>query len=118
MELSKTVASIAVVLGMILAAGYAQGGESIEKQAVVLGVILAAGQAHAQAQAIETQVAPAGPTKPTAQDRIQEREAQRRAAVLEQERRKVAYERACNKPLKTEADLDLCRTAYKRLHLK
>jgi hypothetical protein len=96
MELSKAIASIAVVLGVILAAGYAQsqGGD-------------------------EGPAAPsAGATKPTGQARLEEREAERRAAVAEQERRKVAYEKACNRPLKTETDFETCRTAYKRLQLK
>ncbi|HEV3008639.1 MAG TPA: hypothetical protein VGX52_06360 [Burkholderiales bacterium] len=87
MELSRAIASIAVVLGVILAAGYAQGESA------------------------------AGATKQTAQDKVQAREAERRAAVLEQEKRKDAFERACNKPLRTDTDRDLCRTAYKRLQL-
>jgi len=87
MDLSRTIASMAVVLGVILAAGYAQGEAP----------------------------APAGAPKITAQDRLVEREAQRRAAVEEQQKRKDAFERACNKPLKSETDFDLCRAAYKRL---
>jgi hypothetical protein len=94
MELSRTVATVAVVLGVILAAG------------------------HAQSEPGEQQASPAaGATRPTAQHRLEEREAQRRAAVLEQEKRKLAFERACNKPHKTEADFALCKTAYKQLDL-
>jgi hypothetical protein len=62
MELSRAIASMAVVLGVILAAGYAQGE--------------------------------AGAPQQTAQD---------------------AFERACNKPLKSEMEFALCRAAYKRL---
>jgi hypothetical protein len=91
MELSKAIASIAVVLGVILAAGYAQG---------------------------EASEPASGATRPTAQERLEKREAERRAAVQEQERRRIAYERACNKPLNSESDREMCRTAYKRLHLK
>jgi len=80
--------------------------------AVVLGVILTAGYAYGDAVVTPA----AGATKPTAQDKVQEREALRRAAVEEQQKRKDAYERACNKPLRTDTDFDLCRTAYKRLH--
>jgi hypothetical protein len=61
MELSRTIATMAVVLGVILAAGYAQGESGATKQ---------------------------------------------------------AFERACNRPLKTDLDFDLCRTAYKRLQVK
>ena len=89
MELSRTIATMAVVLGVILAAGYANGEA----------------------------VAP-GPAMQTAQEKSDEREAQRRVAVVEQQKRKDAYERACNKPLKSDTDLDLCRTAYKRLQVK
>jgi len=87
MELSRTIATMAVVLGVILAAGYAQGEAGT----------------------------PADAPKQTAQDKVAEREAQRRAAVEEQQRRKDAFERACNRPLKSDSDFDLCRAAYKRL---
>ena len=90
MELSRTIAWMAILLGVILAAGYAQGE---------------AGQ-------------PAAPNKTvTVQERLEAREAQRRAAVEEQQRRKDAYERACSKPIKSEAELDHCRAAYKRLEI-
>jgi hypothetical protein len=88
-ELSRTIAGVAVVLGVILAAGYAQG-ESGE---------------------------PAAPKTVTVQERLEAREAQRRAAVEEQQRRKDAYERACSKPIKSETELDQCRVAYKRLEI-
>jgi len=88
MGLSTTIASIAVVLAVILAAGHAYG----EAVAPAVG-------------------------KPTAQEKVVEREAQRRAAVEEQQKRKDAFERACNKPMKSDSDFDLCRAAYKRLQL-
>ena len=90
MDLSKTTATIALVLGVILAAGYSYG---------------------------EAPVSAAAVAKQTAQDRLELREAQRRAAVEEQQRRKDAFERACSRPMKSDTDLDLCRTAYKRLDL-
>jgi hypothetical protein len=91
MKLSTTIASMAVVLGVILAAGYANGEGAV----------------------------PAEATKqtPTAQEKIDERETVRRAALAEQQKRKDAFERACNKPLRSEMDFDLCRAAYKRLEL-
>ena len=90
MELSKTVGWMAVVLAVILAAGYAQGE---------------AGQ-------------PAAPNKTvTLQEQVEAREAQRRAAVEEQQRRKDTYEQACSKPVKSAAELDHCRAAYKRLEI-
>ena len=87
MELSRAVASIAVVLGVILAAGHAFGD----------------GAAGATAP------------KPTIQQRVEQREAQRRADIDEQRRRKEEFARACNRTLRTELEMDECRTAYKRL---
>jgi len=86
MELSKTVGSMAVVLGVVLSAGFAVGEDGA-----------------------------AGASKQTMQMKVEEREAQRRAALEEQQKRKDAFERACNKPMKSDMDRDLCRVAYKRL---
>jgi hypothetical protein len=86
MELSKAVGAIAVVLGVVLSAGFAVGED---------GAV--------------------GAPKQTIQMKVDEREAQRRAALEEQQKRKDAFERACNKPMKSESDRDLCRVAYKRL---
>jgi flagellar biosynthesis/type III secretory pathway M-ring protein FliF/YscJ len=88
MELSRTIASVAVVLAVILAAG------------------------HAYSEA----VVPV-PEQPTAQQKLEQREAQRRVAVEEQQKRKDAFERACSKPMKSDSDRDHCRTAYKRLQV-
>ena len=86
MELSKTIGTVAVVLAVVLAAGYAVGEDGA-----------------------------AGASKQTMQMKVEEREVQRRAALEEQQRRKDAFERACNKPMKSDMDRDLCRVAYKRL---
>jgi hypothetical protein len=85
MELSRAIASMAVVLAIVLAAGYAVGEDA----------------------------APAG--KMTAQQKVEAREAQRLAALAEQQKRKDAFDRSCNKPLKTGTDYDLCRAAYRAL---
>lgn len=102
MELSRTIGTVAVVLGVVLAAGFAVGedGASVTKQATLV-------------QATPTQVEAAK----TGQAKVEEREAQRRVALKEQQERKDAFERACSKPLKTDMDFDLCRNAYKRLQL-
>jgi hypothetical protein len=84
MELSKAIASTAIVLAIVLVAGHASGQNGV-------------------------------PAMKTAQEKVAEREAQRRVAVEEQQKRKDAYERACSRPLKSDMDWDLCRTAYKRL---
>lgn len=88
MELSKTVGAMAIILGVVLSAGFAVGED---------GAV--------------------GASKQTMQMKVEEREAQRRAALEEQQKRKDAFERACNKPMNSESDRDLCRVAYKRLDL-
>ena len=107
MELSRTIGTVAVVLGVVLAAGFAVGedGASVTRQGM---------QAATLAQATpytQTEAAKIGQAK------VEEREAQRRVALKEQQERKDAFERACSKPLKTDMDFDLCRNAYKRLQL-
>ena len=106
MELSRTIGTVAVVLGVVLAAGFAVGedGGPPVKQGM---------QAATLAQATPTQTEAAK----TGQAKVEEREAQRRVALKEQQERKDAFERACSKPLKTDMDFDLCRNAYKRLQL-
>jgi hypothetical protein len=85
MELSRTIALMAVVLGVAQAAAYAVGEDN-------------------------------GPApKQTAQKTVDQREAQRRAAMEAHERRKAHFERSCNKPLQSDTDFDLCRAAYRAL---
>ncbi len=105
MELSRTIGTVAVVLGVVLAAGFAVGEDG--------GPVKQGMQAATLAQATPTQTEAAK----TGQAKVEEREAQRRVALKEQQDRKDAFERACNKPMKTDMDFDLCRTAYKRLQL-
>jgi len=85
MQLSTAIATMAIVLGAIVVAGHATGNEN-------------------------------GPPaiQQTQQEKVEAREAARRAAVEEQQRRKEAFQRACSKA-RTEAELDTCRAAYKRL---
>ena len=105
MELSRTIGTVAVVLGIVLAAGFAVGEDGAPATKGTTTATLA------QASPTEAQASKTGQMK------VEEREAQRRVALEEQQRRKDAFERACNKPMKTDMDFDLCRTAYKRLQL-
>ena len=105
MELSRTIGTVAVVLAVVLAAGYAVGEDG--------GPAKQAAFTQIQVQAAPAQGTPAK----TGQAKVEEREAQRRVALEEQQRRKDAFERACNKPMKTDMDFDLCRNAYKRLQI-
>jgi hypothetical protein len=86
MELSKVVASLAILLGALLAGGYARGD------------------------------GPSGPAvKETVQEKLVAREAMRRAALDEHHRRKEDVARLCNRPLNSPAVLEACRVAYRRL---
>ena len=105
MELSRTIGTVAVVLGIVLAAGFAVGEDGAPATKGMTSPTLA------QASPTEAQASKTGQMK------VEEREAQRRVALEEQQKRKDAFERACNKPMKTDMDFDLCRTAYKRLQL-
>ena len=87
MDLSKVVASLALLLAAMLAIGYARS---------------------------EGASAPAA--RQTVQDRLLAREATRRAALAEHDRRKEDVVRLCHhRPLNSAAALEACRAAYRRL---
>ena len=86
MELSKVVASLAIILGAVLATGHARGD----------------GPSPAAA-------------RQTVQERLLAREAMQRAALREHYRRKEDVARLCNRPLTSPADLEACRAAYRKL---
>jgi hypothetical protein len=75
--------------------------------ALVLAGVLATGHAFGQ----EVTKLPL----PTAQEKTDQREALRRTAVLEQQKRKDDFARDCIKPALTSAQLEACRLAYRRL---
>ncbi len=88
MQASTIVGSLALILAAALVAGYTYGDD--------------------------TTPSPAEP-KTTMQKRVDEREAARRAAVAEQEKRKQEYQRRCAKPDKTTEQLAECRVLYRQL---
>ena len=51
----------------------------------------------------------------TVQKKVEAREAQRRAAMAEHKKRKEEFARRCTKPGLTDAELEACRVAYRRL---
>ena len=85
MELSRAVASGALILGALLVAGYALSGESAE------------------------------PARETAQKKIEKREEARRAAVVEHRRKTEVFEQRCRKPLHTPEELEDCRVIYRMM---
>jgi hypothetical protein len=52
---------------------------------------------------------------PVTQDRAAAREAARRVALAEHEKRKADFARRCAKPFMSAAELEACRAAYRRL---
>lgn len=89
MELSRAVASTALVLGILLVVGHAQGGE-------------------------DTDGAPAAKAE-TLQKKLEKREQARRAAVQEQRRRTEIFQQRCHKPLRTPEELEDCRVIYRMM---
>ena len=87
MELSRTIATVAIVLGVVLAAGYASSQESAQMPV----------------------------PKQTAHEKVVEREAQRREAMKLHQERKEDFARRCNKPVQSAAEMDYCRAAYRKL---
>lgn len=68
--------------------------------ALVLATVLITGYAHA---------------RDSGQERAMAREAQRRLAVAEHQRRVEDFARRCSKPYLSAAELEACRAAYRRL---
>ena len=87
MQLSTVVASAALVLAAALAAGHALGQD----------------------------IPPQSEPKVTMQKKVDEREAQRRAAAADQQKRKEEFAKRCSKPVKTPFELEECRTVYRQM---
>ena len=87
MQLSTVVASTALVLAAALAVGHALGQD----------------------------IPPQSEPRVTMQKKVEEREAQRRAAAVDQQKRKEEFARRCTKPLKTPYELEECRTVYRQM---
>jgi hypothetical protein len=86
MQASTIVGTLALLLALALIAGYARSDEASPV-----------------------------PEVKTMQKKVDEREAQRRAAVAEQEKRKQEFARRCSKPLKTAEELQECRAVYRQM---
>jgi malic enzyme len=81
--------------------------------ALLLAALLIAGYAHSQDPAVPE--AKAAPELKTMQEKVEEREAIRRAAVAEQQKRREEFNRRCSKPLKTAEELQECRSVYRQM---
>ena len=75
--------------------------------ALVLAGLLATGHAFSEG------TMPAA--RETGQKKVDEREAKRRAAVEEQQKRKEDFARRCGKPVMSSSELESCRVAYRGL---
>ena len=87
MELSRAVASAALILGILLVVGHARGGEDGTEP----------------------------PEQETLQKKLEKREEARRAAVQEQRRKAQIFQRRCHKPLRTPEELEDCRVIYRMM---
>lgn len=87
MQLSTVVASVALVLAAALAVGHALGQD----------------------------IPPQSEPRVTMQKKVDEREAQRRAAAADQQKKREQFARQCNKPVKTPYELEECRTVYRQM---
>ena len=94
MQLSTAVASLALLLAAALATGHAlsQDGPS----------------------PYPTGSSPAQAPK-TAQAKVEEREALRRAAAVDQQRKKDYFTRRCSTPYKSDQEMEECRAFYRSL---
>jgi malic enzyme len=81
--------------------------------ALLLAALLIAGYAHSQDPAVPE--AKTAPELKTMQEKVEEREAIRRAAVAEQQKRREEFNRRCSKPLKTAEELQECRAVYRQM---
>jgi hypothetical protein len=86
MQLSTAIGTLALLLAAALVAGHALGEDALP---------------------------PA--SEPTIQKKVDEREAQRRAAAADQQKRKEEFARRCSKPLKTPFELEECRNVYRQM---
>ena len=75
--------------------------------ALVLAGVIASGQAFGQEIIKEP--------PPTAQEKTDQREVLRRAAVQDQQKRKDYFARNCLKPAMSDSQLEACRAAYRKL---
>jgi hypothetical protein len=92
MDLSKVIAAVALALAAVLVSEYSRAAEKVVAQ-----------------QPVKTQQ----PLQ--ARETVEAREAARRLALVDHQRRKDNVVRLCGKPLMTQAELEACRVAYRRL---
>jgi hypothetical protein len=86
-----------------------QASTVVATLSLILAAALVAGHAFSQ------DAVPAEPKAETMQKKVDEREAQRRAAALEHERRKEEFTKRCTKPLKSPFELEECRKVYRQI---
>ncbi len=86
MQLSTVIGTLALLLAAALVAGHALGEDALPPAST-----------------------------PTIQKRIDEREAQRRAAAAVHQKKKEEFTKRCTKPLNTPFELEQCKAAYRQM---
>lgn len=87
-----------------------QASTVVATLSIILAAALVAGHAFSQEN-----TAPSEPKAETMQKKVDEREAQRRAAVEENRKRKDEFNRRCTRPLKSPFELEECRRVYRQI---
>ena len=87
MQLNTVIGALALLLAAALVAGHALGEDAL----------------------------PPASTPTRIQKRVDEREAQRRAAAAVQQKKKDEFSRRCSKPLKTPAELEDCKQIFRSM---
>lgn len=97
MERSRTLASAGCIVALAMACSGALAQDGAQQQ-----------QPQPQAQ-------PQPVSQETLHQKIEQREAQRRVAMEEHQKRKEHFARHCTKPVMTPAELEACRAAYRAM---
>jgi ribulose kinase len=88
------------------------------KSLVYLAFVAVLGSALAREAAEAQTSTPTAVFTPTLQQRVEEREAQRRAMLAEQQKRYAEFVRWCKRAMVTDRELAECRVAYRRLWIE
>ena len=89
---------------------------AVASLALLLAAALATGHAFSQdgPSPYPTGASPSQAPK-TAQAKVEEREALRRAAAVDQQKKKDYFTRRCSKPYKSDVEMEECRAFYRNL---
>jgi hypothetical protein len=88
---------------------------AIASLALLLAAALATGHAFGQAGASPYPTGSPEQAPKTAHAKVEQREALRRAAAVDQQKKKDYFTRRCSKPYKTQLEMEECREFYRSM---